>query len=122
MNLSPTWVSFLIGAGFESVHWSEMGNPRAPDRELMAWAREGGYIVFTHDLDFSILIATTGAIGPSVLQVRTLNLLPSVIGADVVGVLHQYAEELDRGAIVSLDGASSRVRILPIRRRTEGPG
>ncbi|WP_437275123.1 DUF5615 family PIN-like protein [Sorangium sp. So ce375] len=122
MNLSPTWVSFLVDAGFESVHWSEMGDPRAPDRELMEWARERGYIVFTHDLDFSILIATTGAIGPSVLQVRTLNLLPSAIGADVVGLLHQYAEELDRGAIVSLDGASSRVRILPIRRRLERPG
>lgn len=122
MNLSPIWVSFLVDAGFEAVHWSEMGDPRAPDRELMAWAREGGYVVFTHDLDFSILIATTGATGPSVLQVRTLNLLPSAIGADVVDLLRQYAEELDRGAIVSLDGASSRVRILPIRRRLEGPG
>ncbi|KYF62178.1 hypothetical protein BE04_09970 [Sorangium cellulosum] len=121
MNLSPTWVSFLADAGFESVHWSEVGDPRSPDRELMAWARERGYVVFTHDLDFSILIATTGANGPSVLQVRTLDLLPSAIGADVVGLLRQYAEELDRGAIVSLDGASSRVRIHPVRRRREGP-
>ncbi|WP_437928581.1 DUF5615 family PIN-like protein [Sorangium sp. So ce291] len=122
MNLSPTWASFLKGEGIEAVHWSAIGNPRAQDRELMAWARQGGYVVFTHDLDFSILIATTGASGPSVLQVRTLDPLPSAIGAHVVRLLREHADELDRGAIVTLDGITSRVRILPIRRTKEDPG
>ncbi|WP_437581850.1 DUF5615 family PIN-like protein [Sorangium sp. So ce887] len=122
MNLSPTWASFLKGEGIEAVHWAAIGDPRAQDRELMAWARQGGYIVFTHDLDFSILIATTGASGPSVLQIRTLDPLPSAVGGDVVGVLRKHADALDRGAIVTLDGATSRVRILPIRRAKEDPG
>ncbi|KYF75794.1 hypothetical protein BE11_46765 [Sorangium cellulosum] len=120
MNLSPTWAPFLKGEGIEAVHWSTIGDARAQDRELMAWARQGGYIVFTHDLDFSILIATTGASGPSVLQVRTLDPLPGAMGDVVARVLREHADELDRGAIVTLDGTTSRVRILPIRRGKDG--
>lgn len=122
MNLPPAWVSFLAEAGIEAVHWTSVGDPRAPDRELMQWARERGYIVFTHDLDFGILLALIGATGPSVLQVRVLNVLPSAIGADVLHVLSVYAEVLERGAVVTLDRATTRVRVLPIRRPHEPPG
>jgi len=52
MNLSPLWVEQLSRAGFEAVHWSNVGDPRTPDRTLMQWAREHGYVVLTHDLDF----------------------------------------------------------------------
>ena len=70
MNLSPEWVSFLEQAGFACVHWSTVGDPRAPDWELLAWARERGYVLFTHDLDFGALLAATRDRGPSVIQVR----------------------------------------------------
>lgn len=66
MNLTPDWVSIIRSGGYEAVHWSLVGNPRANDKELMAWARTHGYIVFTHDLDFGTLLATTEAEGPSV--------------------------------------------------------
>lgn len=72
MNLSPAWLPVLQAAGHEVQHWSTKGNPRALDREIMAWARQNGYVVFTHDLDFGALLAVTGAEGPSVIQVRTL--------------------------------------------------
>ena len=35
MNLSPGWVAFLTEAGFDSVHWSEVGANTASDVELM---------------------------------------------------------------------------------------
>jgi predicted nuclease of predicted toxin-antitoxin system len=38
MNLSPDWVAVLEQAGWETVHWSNVGNPRAADSEIMAWA------------------------------------------------------------------------------------
>jgi predicted nuclease of predicted toxin-antitoxin system len=47
MNLSPDWVKVLEEAGWESVHWSMVGDMRAPDDVIMSWARENGYIVFT---------------------------------------------------------------------------
>ena len=70
MNLAPMWVGFLQEEGFEAVHWSNVGDPRASDATIMGWARRGGYVVFTHDLGFSALLALTEAAGPSVVQVR----------------------------------------------------
>ena len=52
MNLSPSWVHLLQAYGWLAVHWSSVGDPRAGDREIMEWAVENGYVVFTHDLDF----------------------------------------------------------------------
>ena len=82
----------------------------------MEWARRAGYIVFTHDLDFSALLAVTEATGPSVIQVRAQDVLPDAIGGDVVRVLRMRAAALEQGAIVSIDKVTSRVRVLPIRR------
>ena len=61
MNLSPEWVGFLQSAGWEAIHWSTVGNPRAEDEEIMAWARAQKHVVFTHDLDFGTLLALTRA-------------------------------------------------------------
>lgn len=52
MNLSPDWVDSLEDVGRHSVHWSSIGDPKARDSEIMAWARANGHVVFTHDLDF----------------------------------------------------------------------
>lgn len=46
----------------------------------MNWAREREHVVFTHDLDFSAMLAATEAKGPSVLQVRSQDVLPRAIG------------------------------------------
>jgi predicted nuclease of predicted toxin-antitoxin system len=51
----------LRAAGHEAVHWSEVGDPRAPDTVLMQWAIAHGYAVFTHDLDFGTMLALSGA-------------------------------------------------------------
>jgi predicted nuclease of predicted toxin-antitoxin system len=114
MNLSPEWVPFLEQAGFACVHWSVVGDPRAKDAELMAWARAHGHVVFTHDMDFGALLAATRASGPSVLQARVKDTMPSSIGADVVRVLHLRRDALERGALVTIDKLKSRVRVLPI--------
>lgn len=119
MNLSPTWAPFLRSAGIESIHWSEVGDVRASDAELMQWARAEGFIVFTHDMDFGALLAATRADGPSVLQVRVQDTMPDAIGHDVLRVLRLYAEALTSGALVTLDKNSARVRILPFRRRDD---
>ena len=117
MNLSPTWVRFLEENGFEAVHWSTTGEPTATDAVIMAWARDRGFVVVTHDLDFSAPLASTEAVRPSVMKVRTQDVLPDAVGSDVVRVLRDHRAALDEGAIVSIDELASRVRVLPIRRR-----
>jgi len=87
MNLSAEWTGELARHGWSAVHWSTVGDPRAEDSEIMAWALANGYVVFTHDLDFGTILALTRATGPSVLQVRGQNVLPEQMGPVVVAAL-----------------------------------
>ena|SRR6266850_1486153 len=119
MNLSPSWVGFLVANGFEAVHWSNVGNPGAEDAVLLASARKDGRVVFTHDMDFSALIALAGVDGPSVIQIRTQDVLPEHVGEKIVAVLRDHADALNQGAIVTVDDRASRVRVLPIMRRSK---
>jgi predicted nuclease of predicted toxin-antitoxin system len=114
VNLSPSWVGVLASRGHEATHWTAIGDPRASDREIMDWARANGHVVFTHDLDFGVLLALTRASGPSVVQVRTQDVLPSAIAGVVTTALQQHEAAITSGAIVSIDEATSRVRVLPI--------
>ena len=115
MNLPPRWAQIFAKAGWEALHWSQVGASTASDQKIMAWARDNGYVVFTHDLDFSALLAATQGEGPSVVQVRTQNILPEAIGNLVVDSLKRYRDELEKGAIITIDPVRARVRILPLR-------
>jgi predicted nuclease of predicted toxin-antitoxin system len=114
MNLSPEWVEVLKRAGWETVHWSTIGNPRAEDHKIMEWAQKHQHVVFTHDLDFGTLLALTQAHGPSVIQVRTQDVTPSGIGSFVINSLRQFEDLLEQGALIVLDESRARARILPL--------
>jgi predicted nuclease of predicted toxin-antitoxin system len=115
MNLSPEWIPTLNNAGFEAIHWSGVGSPKAQDVEILEWARRNNWTVFTNDLDFGHILALTQADGPSVLQARAQDLLPENLGEIVVAALRQHREALEAGALIVIDESSLRVRILPIR-------
>jgi predicted nuclease of predicted toxin-antitoxin system len=116
MNLSPDWVKVFEKYNIEVVHWSIIGAPRARGAVIMEWARTNEYIVFTHDLDFGSMLAVTGAETPSVIQVRIQDVLPTSIETLIICALRQFESELEQGALVTVDQAQSRVRVLPIRR------
>jgi predicted nuclease of predicted toxin-antitoxin system len=113
MNLSPDWVEALRSHGIESRHWSKVGDPRAADAEIMAWAASNGFVVFTHDLDFGTALAVTRATGPSVFQIRGSGVLPEGSADHVVATLRKYDRELANGALVVFEENRARVRILP---------
>lgn len=115
MNLSVEWVAELAKHGWSAVHWSAVGDPRADDTVIMAWALANGYVVFTHDLDFGTMLALTHATGPSVLQVRGQSVLPEDIGPLVIAALRQHDAALAAGALVVVDVKKSRVRVLPLQ-------
>jgi predicted nuclease of predicted toxin-antitoxin system len=114
MNLSPDWVGKLSEYGWDSTHWSTIGDPRATDQQIMEWARSNGCVVFTHDLDFGTMLALTHATGPSVIQIRGQNILPDHMAAIVVAALEQHEQDLAAGSLVVVDESKSRVRVLPI--------
>jgi len=116
MSLSPLWAAVLEQQGWETVHWSMIGDPRASDRAIMAWALANEYVVFTHDLDFGALLAATRARGPSVIQIRAQDVTPEHLAKIVVEALRQYGALLETGALVSVEEATARARILPLVR------
>ena len=117
MNLSPHWVNILADAGIEAAHWSALGANNAPDSVIMAYARANNYVVFTHDLDFSAILAATQGDKPSVVQIRSEEVSPDVIGKHVIAALRQMATELEEGALLTIDPSRTRLRVLPLRSR-----
>jgi predicted nuclease of predicted toxin-antitoxin system len=118
MNFSPDWVEVFVRHGLSAVHWSTIGDPRAEDPILMQWARANDYVVFTHDLDFGTLLALTQGESPSVIQVRTQDVTPHYLEAMVIGALKEYESLLEAGALIVLDEGKSRVRILPLSKKS----
>ena len=117
MNLSPRWIRVLTDAGFDAAHWSSLGPANAPDSEIMRYASAHEYVVLTHDLDFSAILAATHGEKPSVVQIRAEDVSPDVIGANVITAIRQMAEELEQGALVTVDPNRTRLRVLPLQPR-----
>ena len=120
MNLSPAWVSVLKEAGHAAIHWSTIGAPNATDREILAWAKAKGYVLFTHDFDFGAILAATDAEAPSVIQIRTQDITPDHAKNLLLNVIKRFFQDLLRGALISVDEEKSRVRMLPLRQRQKG--
>ena len=112
--LPVSWVEFLRQHGHAPHHWRELGPPNAPDADILRWAAENGAVVLTQDLDFTKLLFQSRAPLPSVIQLRLDDIRPTNIGEDVVQILKQRSEDLQRGALITVKGHKSRVRLLPL--------
>jgi len=117
MNLSPRWVETLAAKGYAATHWSCVGALDAPDVEIMAFAKKHGYVVLTHDLDFSAILAATHGEKPSVIQIRADDVSPQAIGALVVDALSTAGDALESGALMTIDAHRTRLRLLPFQLR-----
>lgn len=71
--------------------------------------------MLTSDLDFGTILAATRGLRPSVIQLRSEVPIAGVIGAAVVAAIEQAQRELNEGALVSVDLARARLRVLPLR-------
>lgn len=87
MNRSPKWLGVLAAAGIPATHWSTVGRHDAPDVEIMGYARQHGYIVLTHDLDFGAILAATQGRAPSVVQIRAYTLSSRPVSSPMAQVV-----------------------------------
>jgi predicted nuclease of predicted toxin-antitoxin system len=114
MNVSPIWVELLNDAGHQVLHWSQVGEIAESDKNIASWARANDQVVISNDLDFGKLLASTGNISPSVIQLRLGRNDPLKMIGLVVLAISNSVKELERGAILTIDHKSRRLRILPI--------
>jgi len=118
MNLSPRWVGVLAGAGLEAAHWSTLGANNARDSEIMDYASANDFVVLTHDLDFSAILAATHGERPSIVQIRAEDVSPEAIGKQVINALRQMEFELQEGALITLNGDKRGLSPFPRTPRT----
>jgi len=84
MNLSPLWEGFLISNGFKAIHWSKIGDARAPDTEIFEYAARTQSIIFTNDLDFGTILSKNKTRLPGIIQIRMLDINFEKVGAILV--------------------------------------
>jgi predicted nuclease of predicted toxin-antitoxin system len=114
MNLSPKWAAVLQQTGFDAVHWSNVGAATDGDPQIMNYAATHGYVVLTSDLDFGSILAATGGHGPSVIQLRTEDARVEMIGALVIKAINQAIDQLNKGALLTIETDRLRIASLPI--------
>jgi predicted nuclease of predicted toxin-antitoxin system len=115
MNLSPEWVEEFAAEKVPATHWSQMGSPRAPDDEIMARARQEGWVVLTQDMDFPQILFATAAAGPSTVLLRVGNELDAPQRQRVKTLILRAREELASGAMLVIDENKARLRLLPLQ-------
>jgi len=114
MNLSPRWADTFTSAGFEAAHWSSIGSPETPDQQIMEFAAQFDWVVFTHDLDFGAILAVTHGLKPSVVQIRSEAVSPEQVAHLVLSGITQMRSELEAGVLMTIDPRRTRIRLLPL--------
>jgi len=112
--LSRQVAEALTNAGFDAVHWFNIGGPKAKDAMIMAWAQEEGRMVVTADTDFGHLLAKSSGASPSTVILRTAVHSVNVVIPLLLEVIPAYSEELKEGALITVDEQRVRIRKLPI--------
>jgi predicted nuclease of predicted toxin-antitoxin system len=113
VNLAVRWAKTLSDRGIEAVHWSTIGAVNAQDIEIMSYALQNGYSVLTNDLDFSAILVSTRASGPSVIQIRAEDTRPEALLARVADTLIRFSAAIEQGTLITIDSNKARLHILP---------
>jgi len=77
------------------------------------------FVVVTHDLDFSAILAVTHGKKPSVIQIRSEDVSAEFIGKQTVAALRHMLAELEAGALLTIEVGRTRLRLLPIQTEDE---
>ena len=114
MHISPSTVQRLIDLGHDAIRVDAVLPNNAPDRDIVAWAATNGRVVLTQDLDFSDIIALSGATQPSVITLRLADSRAENVNVVLESVLHRLENCVESGVFVTVEDGRTRTRRLPI--------
>jgi hypothetical protein len=80
----------------------------------LTWANEHQFVVITNDLDFSAIFAASARTTPSVVQPNQ-DLLSDNVVSTVVHALEAHRDHIECGALLTIEEAATRVRVLRLR-------
>jgi len=114
LNLSPQTVEALRRDSWDILRVNERLSIRAPDLEILRWARQNNRVIISQDLDFSTLIAVQGWSRPSLVTLRLSETDPATVTARLREVLSGCVADLREGCALTIADESIRIRKLPI--------
>lgn len=114
VNVSRRVVARLREEGFDIVRIPEILDARTSDEDIIAEARRRGAVVISHDQDFTAILATTGATEPSLINIRVSEVEVESLARRIAAVLRFTGQDLEAGAIVTVDDRGVRIHRLPV--------
>lgn len=114
MHISPETVIFLRKRGHDVLRVDEVLPPTASDQSIIEEAAREHRAVLTQDLDFSALIAVSGASHPSIITLRLASSRVEHVNATLERVLPVLAEDIDGGTLITVEDHGIRKRSLPV--------
>ncbi|HKS24247.1 MAG TPA: DUF5615 family PIN-like protein [Thermoanaerobaculia bacterium] len=103
----------------DSTHLRDEGLQRLPDDSIFAKADAEKRVIVTIDLDFGEILSFSGGKIVSTITFRVHDTRAAFLVKRLKSVLPQVMPFLERGAIVIVEDARFRVRLLPIERNVE---
>ena len=116
MGVSLSAMRQLREMGHDVTHLEELGLRTLADMAIFQQARIENRIVLTFDLDFASIVATTGSNLPSVIIFRLQRGRAQRVLSRLAAVLASASDALEKGALVIVDDARIRIRMLPLTR------
>jgi predicted nuclease of predicted toxin-antitoxin system len=115
LNISPQTVEDLRQRRWDITRSSHWLPSRAPDENILDFARNQGFVVVTQDLDFSALLALGGHDSPSLVTLRLSSSEPAFVTRRLLDAEGLLARALVEPCAVTIEDSVVRIRKLPIR-------
>jgi predicted nuclease of predicted toxin-antitoxin system len=114
-GLPRSTVRHLRDHGMIVDHVADIGLDRAPDEDIIVFARSRGQLIVTLDADFHALLAVSRAITPSTIRIRREGLRGLEVAVLILQILAKVGDALERGAMVTVTERTIRLRRLPMQ-------
>ncbi len=115
-NIPPSLAPLLQKINWDASHVTQLGLNGRSDIYIVEFAIEKGFIIITHDLNYSRIVSLSGKDKPSILSFR----LDKISVASLYNLVYlnkiQLEHYLQKGDLVSIDENGFRFRVLPVVR------
>jgi predicted nuclease of predicted toxin-antitoxin system len=119
MPLSPALAARLRDQNHNAVHAVELSLDRAPDYDIITFAKREGRTIVTADLDYPRLLALAQADNPSLILFRNGNWSDADVIKRMDEILQALTADDIMQSIIVVDRDRVRRRRLPINLRPE---
>ena len=114
VHIRPVTVQHLNSLGHEVIRSSDILPEEAPDLEIIERAVATNRVILTEDLDFSDIIALSGATRPSLITLRLTDASAGNVNRIIAAALPALEGLVTAGILATVEDERVRIRELPV--------